>query len=140
MLRRVTLLVGTALLGACWPGWDTVHEEHLTGPYHLFAADLHEGMTLLRKNSDGSMDNSGLPGPTAVAAGFNDRYVTLAVDPVESEGEARSARRFFYIDRTVHEAMPFAKDAVSGPLDANAFAREKARLSLPEFTWFNDGL
>ncbi|HEX9931672.1 MAG TPA: hypothetical protein VGB08_02395 [Allosphingosinicella sp.] len=125
------------LLTACF-GMDRVHYEQLTGPYYLKANDMHEAMFLVRQSKPD--EHYEVAGPGVMRAGFDNRYIVVAVDPLvfESPGQRRP-REYYYVDRAVNEADRYAEAGIVGPLTFDGFNQHDRRLGLPDFSWSNDG-
>jgi hypothetical protein len=125
----------------CWQGF--AHDEKLDGPFHLVAVDELEQMSLCRALEDGSCVGDGLGDETVFAAGYNDRFIALAIHPRKHwPGPAdRTLTEYYYVVRTSSEKTDGGAGAIlKGPLSGPQFAKEKRRLSLPEFTKVFDEL
>src|SRR3954452_545568 len=102
MFRFAILALAMSTAG-CGSGF--VHDEKLTGPYHLVAVDEMEQMSLCRELEGGSCSGDGLPDQTIFAAGASDRFIALARHPREWPNPAdRSTTEYYYLLRTSTEA------------------------------------
>lgn len=137
------LLLSTLALGGCMSGCDTLYDETLDGPYRLHAIDTRETMAILWEIPGGGLVGDGLPGPTVFAAGQDEKYLVAGVHPqfckpfeegCTRHGMNRQVTEYWYVVRQPdeRERLPYA--GIKGPFDARAFAAEKQRLGLPDFT------
>jgi hypothetical protein len=138
----VPALAALLALGGCFRS-DTVHDETLVGPYRLHAIDTMETMAILWEVPEGGLAGDGLPGPTVFAAGHNDRYLVAAVHPpvcrdlnpeCSDFGMRRDVTEYWYVIRAPSERERIPYNGIKGPLRADQFAAEKARLGLPDFS------
>ena len=138
-LRFAGALLWGLLVGAC----DTVYDRDLDGPYRLQAIDTMESMAVLWEIPGGGLVGDGLPGPTVIAFGQDSKYLVAKVHPefcksidrnCTAHGMNRSVTDFWYVVRAKdeHQRLPYA--GIKGPFSEAAFAAEKRRLGLPEFT------
>jgi len=126
---------------ACGQGF--VHDEKLDGPFDLVAVDEMEQMSLCRELEDGSCVGDQLGDETVFAAGYNHRFITLAIHPRKHwpAPADRSVTNYYYVTRTSTEKTDEGAGAIlKGPLTEQQFASEKRKLKLPEFTRVFDEL
>jgi hypothetical protein len=128
------LLCTCGCLGFAW-------DEVLDGPYRLVAVDTHVDMVLCRSiGTEGDCVRDELPGPTVFQAGWNSKYIVVAVHPRRwPEAPNRSITHFYYIVRQPDEGNAARPVPVIGPLNEVEYQQEKGKLQLPEFSRvFND--
>ena len=132
-MLRFAFIAFAMSTAACGNGF--VHDEKLTGPYHLVAVDEMGQMSLCRELDDGNCAGDGLPDETVFAAGADQRFVTLARHPRKWPDPAdRSTTEYYYLIRTSTEARGLPPENVKGPLTQQQFELEKRRLGLPDFS------
>ncbi len=124
-MRFLCVPLALASLTACAPG-DFTYDKRVDGPYHVLAIDDLASMSVCYHVGGGSC--FGRVPPTVYSVGWDERYIVAARRP---ERDAAAAE-YFYIDRTA-DGPNSGTSAVHGPFDEASFARERARLSLPEF-------
>lgn len=134
--RLAAIIVVSLFLTSCF--WGFVYDRTLTGRYRLVGVDTSQDISLCWSLDNGSCVGDGLPGPTVVRAGFNDKYVVAAVDPTGPVGPPDAATKYYYIIRAFEDqrrdgGLPYK--GIRGPLNKAEYAAEKIRLGLPEFSW-----
>ena len=128
-------------------GCGFVDDVALVGPYRVVAVDIDEQRELCWSYNSRDCLTDGLPGPMVYAAGFDDRYLVIAIHPWSDDGKADTpppskASHFFYVIRDLDKEAEAGKTgfhgapytAIKGPFDQRAFDAEKARLHLPDFS------
>ena len=136
------------LTSACW---GFVHDEKLTGPYHLVAVDVMEDMGISWRSPDGGIYvGDGLPDAKLVAVGHDERFLVAANHPRVCQPsdtgclkwhEFRSdTTHYWYVVRQPdeEERHPGAAN-IKGPLTRDEFERERQRLGLPKFSQYFEG-
>lgn len=117
-------LVALPVLAAC--GQKAPPDEPLVGPYSLHArADPAERIVCIQRAESCVQDV--LPGPTVAAVGFDQRHLVIVRAP-----PGGGAEEYFYVVRHPEEQSALGAEAVHGPLTAEAFAAEQAKLRLPQ--------
>lgn len=125
---RILFVLVALSFGGCE---SPVHE--IAGPYRLAEVDAAEDTSLCYRLPSG--DCVGRVAETVFAAGSDQTYVVAARHPHRfGDSLDRSKTEYYYIIRALDGPRKDPSDAVRGPFDSQAFAREKHRLSLPEFS------
>jgi len=121
------LTVASCAVAACA---TSAWVETIDGPYEAFAADTYDDLEVCYRLNDHECPER--VGPTVVAWGWNNRFITVARHPRAPEAEHPDTSRteYFYVVRPVDRPSD-AKAAVRGPFDAASYSREAARLGLP---------
>jgi hypothetical protein len=146
MARAWGLLISGLALAACLgciPFAGSVYDEQLDGPFRLIAIDSMEDMAIFWTIPEGGFVGDGLPGPTVLAAGHDARFLVAAVHPeyckpfdegCKRHGSNPHVTEYWYVIRQPdeRERLPYA--GIKGPFSQAAFAAEKRRLGLPEFS------
>lgn len=117
--QRQFLLLALVLTG-CSP----VRDDHLSGPYRLWATDIDQQLQVCYAIKDGCIGR--IPA-TVFEVGFDDRYVVAGVD----EDNDGSHINYFYVVRALDGPLVDSAVAVKGPFHFVEFEQEKARLALP---------
>lgn len=120
----------TATLFACafLTGCDLVHNERLTGDYHLTAVDVMEQMAVSRNLHDGLF--VGRIDETVFSVGWNDHYIVAKQHP----GNDRSVTHYYYLDISRDSPHADPSESVTGPLTEAEFKKRQVELNLPAFT------
>src|SRR5215469_3598616 len=85
--------------------------------------------------TEGDCLGDGLPEKTVFQAGWNSKYIVVAVHPHDWRRKAnRSITFFYYVLRQPDECNVLRRVPVVGPLDEPEYQQEKRRLQLPEFS------
>jgi hypothetical protein len=136
-VRRAALLA-LFLLAGC------DRTTHVAGPFYLRDIDIDEGMMLYRcpQGPGKHCVRDRLPGPTAFAAGGDDRYVVVARHPGSTGANDKTVTQYFYFRRVPQEAAKWwlNPEKIVGPLTPQEFNAAKAALHLPAFSVTLDDL
>ena len=126
MSARANLAVLACLsLSAC----GFVRDKHIDGPYRLVAIDVDEQSSICYALKGG--DCVGRIEETVFAVGFDASYIVAARHPSND----RSKTEYYYLIRALDGPLADPSVTVRGPFDAVAFDGERARLTLPKFTY-----
>jgi hypothetical protein len=115
-------------------GCGFVRDDTLVGPYRLVAVDVIEDTELCWSIGGGNVVCNLLPDGTVFAAGYNDKYITVAMHP---DLRKRTQTQYFYLIRdpkTENDVHGDAHVARLGPFNEGVFAAEKKTHGLPEFS------
>jgi len=101
--------------------------------YSLVAIDSLDQMEL-SFNDDGYL--SVLVEPVVYAIGADDRYIVLKQHPFQENrnGVNRGVTNFYIIERTFSGKLEDREKGVHGPFSKDEFEKQRAALSLPEFS------
>jgi hypothetical protein len=136
-LVKAAALAALTCLAGCGPESGFARDIALDGPYRLVAVDVVEDVSLCRsvnKDRHGDCVGDGLPGATVFQAGFNNKYVVVARHPFHENSINRSIYEYYYITRSDDEWNIVKPVPVHGPLNETDYAKEKTRLTLPDFS------
>jgi hypothetical protein len=134
---RIRLLSGLAvvLVSGSWVLfyhiWNDIYWRDER--YSLVAIDSLDQMEL-SFNDDGYL--SVLVEPAVYAIGADEKYIVLKQHPIQENGGGinRGVTHFYIIERTLSNKLEDREKGVHGPLSKDAFEKQKAALSLPEFS------
>jgi hypothetical protein len=116
------LLAFNLALSACFP--FSGGEEHVDGPYYLFATDVAEDMALnYRTGPEGGVRR--IP-PTVYAVGWDERHIIAQRHPAND----RSLTEYYILDRTTDSALAEPEESVVGPLTAEQFRDQREVLGV----------
>jgi hypothetical protein len=126
-LKRKFLIVLFAFtLSACGKPAEVSH------PFYLWYFEDPNDLSLFRcpTGPDQGCAVDGLPMSRVTAAGANKKYVVV------EQLQAGGALGYFYFARVPEEIRGWGNnpEVIVGPLDADAFARAKTKLQLPELS------
>jgi hypothetical protein len=116
-----------------------VHDETLVSRYHLVAVDDDGDMMLCWSVDSGDCAGDGLGGSTVFAAGYNDKYVVVAIHP---DGPKTKRTKYLVVTRDSsgeRSANGFPRN-VTEYADPGEFEAAKAARNLPGFTREFDSL
>lgn len=116
-----------------------VHDETLVSRYHLVAVDDDSGMMLCWSLDSGNCVGEGLGGSTVFAAGYNDKYVVVAIHP---DGPKTARTKYLVVTRNSageQTRYGFPRN-VTDYANQREFDAAKAARHLPDFTRMFDGL
>jgi hypothetical protein len=122
--NRAALLIAALVLSGC----GFVHDEQLTGPYHLIAVDTLGEMSLSYRLPGGRA--VGRIPQTVFSVGWDNRYIVARQHP----GNNRSITQFYYLTISRDSAYADPSVSVTGPMSEPEFLRKQAELGLPAFS------
>ncbi len=120
-----TILIGAAavrLFTACFP--FEAYNEHLDGPYRLWAADTREQIHLSYDLGDGN--SIGRIGATVFAVGWDARHLIVKRHP----GGDRSVTQYYILERQKDSALADPSVSVTGPLDSMSFEIQRRSIGV----------
>lgn len=126
-MRQLLLTLSLIFLTAC----GFVHDERIVGPYRLVAVDTERDLHVCYDLGHG--DCLGRTPSTLTGYGFNDRWVTAAV-----QRNSGAPVEYYFIDRLADRRTLNAVDITQGPLSRQEFEARARELGLPSISrWLN---
>lgn len=122
---RVFALFCFALFAA---GCGFVYDQHIVGPYRVFAVDVMQGTSVGYESANGTIVTR-IHGPI-YAYGYNLRYIVAA----RYAAADKSTSEYFVLDMAKDSEYAESSASVSGPITREEFDSERARLNLPELS------
>jgi hypothetical protein len=115
------------------------HDETLVSRYHLVAVDDDGDMMLCWMLDSGDCVGDGLGGPTAFAAGYNKKYVVVAIHP---DGPSTKRTKYLVVTRDPagEQTTYGVPRKVTDYADQKKFEAAKIAWKLPDFTRTLDNL
>ncbi|MFO1015619.1 MAG: hypothetical protein U1E50_17840 [Caulobacteraceae bacterium] len=109
-------------------------DDGIIGPYHLQAIDSRDSAMVVWREQFSEV-SEGKISPAVFKVGADRRFLVAARHPLDADLRVDTARtEYFYITLNQGDVWAYPRDEeIHGPFDAAGFAREKARLGLPEF-------